>query len=287
MHHAQERMHGASQALAQLRRRDGLVLFFQPVLPLRHRTLGEGRIVGEVLCRLRDEHGALLSPGQFLPALEAARRGPELDLAVIAALFEQLREVPELVDACASVSVNLTGQSLASASFRQHLFALLAQSPLPLSKLCFEISETVAVFSAEQANQLLEELRARGCRIAIDDFGVGMQSFARLKEMPVDIIKIDGSFVRNLTRDHRDYAMVQASVAVARACGAEVVAEYVEDTETADCLHRLGVHWGQGYLYAKPMPLLEGLRWMHRREDGAQPGPAPEPLGAPPLLGNG
>lgn len=283
---AQERMHGASEALSRLRRRDGLVLFFQPVLPLRHPALRDGRIVGEVLCRLRDEHGALLAPGQFLPALEAARRGPELDLAVIAALFEQLREVPELANACASLSVNLTGQSLASASFRQHLFTLLAQAPLPLSRLCFEISETVAVFSAEQAERLLDELRARGCRIAIDDFGVGMQSFARLKDMPVNVIKIDGSFVRNITRDPRDYAMVQASVAVARACGADVVAEYVEDAETADCLHRLGVHWGQGYLYAKPMPLLDGLRWMQQREAPARTAPA-MPEASSPLAGNG
>lgn len=281
---AQARMQGASEALAHLRRPDGLELYFQPVLPLRNRALRDGRIVGEVLCRLRDEHGQLLAPGQFLPALEAARRGPELDLAVIAALFAQLRGEPELVEACASVSVNLTGQSLASASFRQHLFALLEQAPLPLSRLCFEVSETVAVFSAEQASRLLDELRARGCRIAIDDFGVGMQSFARLKEMPVNVIKIDGSFVRNIVRDHRDYAMVQASVAVARACGAEVVAEYVEDEETAGCLHKLGVHWGQGYLYAKPMPLLDGMRWMHRQEGGTRPEP---PEAAPARIGHG
>ena len=94
-----------------------------------------------------------------------------------------------------------------------------------------------------------------------------MQSFARLKELPVDIIKIDGSFVRNLTRDTRDYAMVQASVVVARACGAEVVAEYVEDEATAGCLRQLGVHWAQGYLYARPMPLQEGLRWMQAQAD--------------------
>lgn len=258
---AQARLHGASAALAHLRRPDGLVLFFQPVLPLGRRRPESGA-VGEVLCRLRDEQGDLLRPDRFLPAVEAARRGPELDLAVVTELFAQLRRAPELAAACAHLSVNLTGQSLASESFRARLLELLEQAPLPLSRLCFEITETVAIFSAEQAGQLLDELRARGCRIAIDDFGVGMQSFARLKELPVDIIKIDGSFVRNITREHRDYAMVQASVAVARACGAEVVAEYVEDEDTAACLRKLGVHWGQGYHYARPMPLLEGLRWM-------------------------
>jgi len=264
---AQARLHGASAALAHLRRPDGLVLFFQPVLPLGELRLG-GRIVGEVLCRLRDEQGELLRPDRFLPAVEAARRGPELDLAVVAELFAQLRRSPELVAACGRISVNLTGQSLASESFRVRLLELLEQAPLRLSRLCFEITETVAIFTAEQASLLLDELRVRGCRIAIDDFGVGMQSFARLKELPVDIIKIDGSFVRNLTRDPRDYAMVQASVAVARACGAEVVAEYVEDEDTAACLRKLGVHWGQGYLYARPMPLREGLCWTCAQADG-------------------
>ena len=263
---AQERMYGASEVLAHLRRPGGLQLCFQPVVPLQ-RISPRGRTVGEVLCRLSDGQGNLLAPGLFLPAIEAARRGPELDLAVVTELFAQLRLAPELAATCASISVNLTGQSLASGSFRLRLLELLEQAPLPLSRLCFEITETVAIFTAEQASLLLDELRARGCRIAIDDFGVGMQSFARLKELPVDIIKIDGSFVRNLTRDTRDYAMVQASVVVARACGAEVVAEYVEDEATADCLRQLGVHWAQGYLYARPMPLQEGLRWMQAQAD--------------------
>lgn len=274
---AQERMHGASQVLALLRRPGGLQLCFQPLVPLNAQPL-RGRSVGEVLCRLSDGQGNLLTPNLFLPAIEAARRGPELDLAVVTELFAQLQRSPELVAACGRISVNLTGQSLASESFRVRLLELLEQAPLPLSRLCFEITETVAIFTAEQASRLLDELRKRGCRIAIDDFGVGMQSFARLKELPVDIIKIDGSFVRNLTRDPRDYAMVQASVAVARACGAEVVAEYVEDEDTAACLRKLGVHWGQGYLYARPMPLREGLCWTGTQAggdigEGAEPQP--------------
>ncbi|MGB3392521.1 MAG: EAL domain-containing protein [Stenotrophomonas sp.] len=264
---AQERMHGASQVLALLRRPGGLQLYFQPLVALNAQPL-QGRSVGEVLCRLSDEQGNLLAPNLFLPAVEAARRGPELDLAVVTELFAQLRQAPELAATSASIAINLTGQSLASGSFRLRLLELLEQAPLRLSRLCFEITETVAIFTAEQASLLLDELRVRGCRIAIDDFGVGMQSFARLKELPVDIIKIDGSFVRNLTRDPRDYAMVQASVAVARACGAEVVAEYVEDEDTAACLRKLGVHWGQGYLYARPMPLREGLCWTCAQADG-------------------
>jgi len=260
----QSSIHNTSSALASLRQPSGLVLYFQPVIPLLEEQKTEKSIYigGEVLCRLQNEDGTLLGPSQFLPIIEAAGRGPELDLAVISTLFSQLRQVPELTARCSRISVNLTSQSLAPESFRQRLLELLDSAPLPLSCLCFEITETIAFYNAKHAEKLLGQLRERGCKIAIDDFGVGMQSFARLKELPIDIIKIDGSFIRNLTREHLDYAMVQASVSIAHACQAEVVAEYVENEATAQALRHLGVHWGQGYLYAQPMPLIEGLHYM-------------------------
>jgi len=262
----QRSIHNTSLTLASLRRRDGLVLYFQPIMPLLEPVEENPRAIsGEVLCRLQDNSGKLLGPNQFLPIIEAAGRGPELDLAVVSALFSQLRQAPELTARCSRISVNLTSQSLAPESFGQRLLELLDYAPVPLSCLCFEITETIAFYNAKHAGKLLGHLRERGCKIAIDDFGVGMQSFARLKELPIDIIKIDGSFVRNLTREHLDYAMVQASVSIARACRAEVVAEYVENEATAQALRRLGVHWGQGYLYAKPMPLLDGLRSMQSK----------------------
>jgi EAL domain-containing protein (putative c-di-GMP-specific phosphodiesterase class I) len=102
-------------------------------------------------------------------------------------------------------------------------------------------------------------LRAQGCSIAIDDFGVGMQSFERLKELPLDVIKIDGSFIRNVAQRGKDYALVQASVAVAKAFGAKTVAEFVEDEDTVACLRELDVDWIQGYLIGKPRPLSEAL----------------------------
>jgi len=265
----QNSIHDTSMALACLRRSSGPVLYFQPVIPLLEQpeSASSGYIGGEVLCRLQDEDGTLLGPNQFLPIIEAAGRGPELDLAVVNTLFTQLRQVPELAARCSRISINLTGQSLAPESFRQRLLELLDHAPLPLSNLCFEITETIAFYNSEQAEKLLDQLRERGCKIAIDDFGVGMQSFARIKELPIDIIKIDGSFIRNLTREHLDYAMVQASISIARACQAEVVAEYVENEATAAVLRRLGVHWGQGYLYAQPMPLIEGLQYMQAKSE--------------------
>ncbi len=268
-HHLREahrrQLQDAAQALACLRN-ERLVLHFQPILRIEESDDAPRLISGEVLCRLRDDQGRLIPPARFMRPIEAAGRGAELDLAVIKALFRQLRRYPEALPYCERLAINLTGQSLASMSFQVELRTLLADSPLPLSALCFEVTETAAISSTEMASRLLRDLRARGCQIAIDDFGTGMQSFARLKELPVDIIKIDGSFVRNVALRGNDHALVRATVAVAEAFGAETIAEFVEDHATAECLREMRVDWVQGELYARPRPLSEILAEVLPRE---------------------
>ncbi|WP_284449217.1 EAL domain-containing protein [Pseudoxanthomonas mexicana] len=252
-------LHDATEALASLRN-ERVVLYFQPIRELEDGRDADPRaLTGEVLCRLLDERGEIMSPARFMAPLEAAGRGAELDLAVMRALFRLLRKSPAALPHCREIAINLTGQSLASMSFQVELRTLLAGSPLPMSALCFEVTETAAISNTAAASHLLTDLRALGCRIAIDDFGTGMQSFARLRELPVDVIKIDGSFVRNVAQLGKDYAVVQASVAVAKAFGAATVAEFVEDEDTEFCLRRLGVQRVQGYLYGKPRPLAEVL----------------------------
>lgn len=254
-------LHDATEALASLRS-ERVALYFQPIRDLTADmgASAEPRMLaGEVLCRLIDERGEIMSPERFMAPLEAAGRGAELDLAVMRALFRLLRKSPGALPYCREIAINLTGQSLASMSFQVELRTLLAGSPLPMSALCFEVTETAAISNTAAASHLLTDLRALGCHIAIDDFGTGMQSFARLRELPVDVIKIDGSFVRNVAQLGKDYAVVQASVAVAKAFGATTVAEFVEDEDTEFCLRRLGVHRVQGYLYGAPRPLAEVL----------------------------
>jgi len=253
-----QQMSDAALALSCLRN-ERLVLYFQPIRRRASADEVDGTISGEVLCRLRDDEGRLIPPARFMRPIEAAGRGAELDLAVIRALFRQLRRYPEALPYCERIAINLTGQSLASMSFQIELRTLLADSPLPLTALCFEVTETAAISSTALASRLLRDLRARGCQVAIDDFGTGMQSFARLKELPVDIIKIDGSFIRNVAQRGSDYALVQATVAVAGVFGAETVAEFVEDRITAECLRELDVDWVQGDLYSPPLPLSEVL----------------------------
>lgn len=256
-----QQMYDAAEALDCLRN-ERVELHFQQIVSLHDypsATQARAGLRGEILCRLRSEQGELIAPARFMRAIEAAGRGVELDLAVLRALLRQLRGSPHSLPHCERIAVNLTGQSLASASFRKQLMELLGGSPLPLSAWCFEITETAAISNTALAGQLLEELRAQGCTIAIDDFGVGMQSFERLKDLPVDVIKIDGSFIRNVAQRGKDYALVEASVAVARAFGAQTVAEFVQDEETVVCLRELGIDWIQGYLVAKPEPLGEVL----------------------------
>lgn len=237
-------------------------LYLQPIRSMDaalHAAQAQDSLVGEILCRLRDVDGAIITPERFLKALEAMGRGAELDLAVIRTLFRELKAHPEAAKRCRRLSINVTGQSLVSASFAAQLRELLKQAPVPLSVLCFEITESATIATPFAARQLLDELRSHGSLIAIDDFGTGMQSFSRLKEMPIDIIKIDGSFVLNVAERGRDYALVEACVAVARAFNAETVAEFVETEEVADILRELGVGWMQGYLHSRPLPLADVL----------------------------
>jgi EAL domain-containing protein (putative c-di-GMP-specific phosphodiesterase class I) len=161
------------------------------------------------------------------------------------------------------LGVNLTGRSVTSDSFRATLLELLDNAPLAPGALCFEITETEAIARFDAARRLLEDLRARGCLIALDDFGVGMQSLERLRELQFDIVKIDGSFVRGIAARGRDYELVHASATIARACGAEIVAEYVENAEIADCLRELGIRWGQGDYFGSAAPLDLILRNGH------------------------
>jgi EAL domain-containing protein (putative c-di-GMP-specific phosphodiesterase class I)/GGDEF domain-containing protein len=247
-----------SDALASIR--DGrILLHVQPIVRIDGAGQGSGRR-GEILCRLLDEDGGLIPPNRFVATLEAGGRAAELDLAVIEALFEQLRKYPQDDDLSDRISINLSGSSLSSDSFRSRLFGLLRQSPVPLPRLCFELTETAAISRFEFAVRLFAELREMGCKLALDDFGSGLHNFERLRRMPVDMIKIDAHLVRQVTARGSDFKVVQATIAVARAYGMETVAEGIEDGATLDCLRGLGVEWGQGNHLGEAGPLETFLR---------------------------
>ena len=136
---------------------------------------------------------------------------------------------------------------------------MLRQTPLPHSALCFELTETAVIASQEPALRLFHDLRARGCSLSLDDFGSGMQNFERLRQVPVDSLKIDGQFVCNMQSQSRDLEIVRAAIAVADAHGLTTVAEYVESASLAEQLRGMGVRWGQGYHFGRPEPIASRL----------------------------
>lgn len=212
--------------------------------------------MGEVLCRLCAPDGTLVMPMDFIPGLEASRGVIELDRAVITSLLAWMRAHPG-DGGRARLAVNLSGHSLASEHFRGWLLDQLDAFPGSSERLCFELTERSLAGSFARARLLLDGLAGRGSLVALDDFGTGTQSFERLQQLPIDLIKIDGTFISNIVSSRRDRDLVRAMVSVARAYGAQTVAEYVADEQTLATVRELGVDWAQGFHIARPRPLAE------------------------------
>ena len=158
-----------------------------------------------------------------------------------------------------NVAINLSGQSLSSADFLPFVRKQIEKFGVPATMLCFEVTETVAVANLQRAQHFMHTLKTLGCRFSLDDFGTGLSSFAYLKLFPVDTLKIDGSFVHDITTNVTSQSVVAAIVEVARVMELETVAEYVQDDASMALLRDLGVTWGQGFLLGAPEPLADKL----------------------------
>jgi diguanylate cyclase (GGDEF)-like protein/PAS domain S-box-containing protein len=219
----------------------------------------------EILVRMVDAAGRLIPPSGFMPAAERYNLMSSIERWVISTLVEYLhrqRESGALVRQAGAVApafyaVNLSAASIEDASFPDFLRRLLTRFNLPRGLLCFEVTETTAISNLTKAAQLMHELRAMGCGFALDDFGIGMSSFAYLKYLPVDYIKIDGVFVRDMAADQMDFAIVEAINRIAHILGLKTVAEFVEDEATLERLRALGVDFAQGYFISKPEALVK------------------------------
>ncbi|MCC6532539.1 MAG: EAL domain-containing protein [Burkholderiales bacterium] len=214
----------------------------------------------EVLVRMRGENGELVPPMAFIPAAERYNLLTAIDRLVITELLQVLAArqragASPLAPDAGLYSVNLSGASINDSSFAEFVRRQLARFPVPASLLCFEVTETTAISNLTKAAELMHELKAMGCRFALDDFGIGMSSFAYLKYLPVDFLKIDGTFVRDMANDEMDCAIVEAINRIAHILGMQTVAEIVEDQATLDRLCRLGVDYAQGFYIARPEPL--------------------------------
>jgi diguanylate cyclase (GGDEF)-like protein/PAS domain S-box-containing protein len=234
-----------------------LELWHQEIAEISREEKPEGSTAAdhfEVLLRMRDTDGTLIMPGTFLPAVERYTLAAKIDRWVLKALFTWLSENPNS-DRIGICAVNLSGQTLGDLSFHNEVIALLESSKVRADRICFEITETSAIANLSNATLFMHRLKQHGCTFALDDFGSGLSSFAYLKTLPVDFVKIDGLFVKDILSDPVDRAMVKAIIEMAHAMGKLAIAEFVENDAILQELIDLGVDYVQGYGIGRPAPL--------------------------------
>jgi diguanylate cyclase (GGDEF)-like protein/PAS domain S-box-containing protein len=231
---------------------DRFVLFGQ-----RIESIGEAHddLHFEVLLRMRDPDGTLIPPGAFLPAAERFHLATRLDRWVVRHALEAMRKATRDRVGVGMMSINLSGHSLGDRAFHRDISDMIRRAPFDVSRICFEITETAAITHMADARAFIDDVRALGVKIALDDFGAGASSFGYLKSLPVDYLKIDGHFITNLLEDELDHAAVRCFCEVARVVGVKTIAEFVENDAVRQELRAIGVDMAQGYLVHRPEPL--------------------------------
>ena len=247
--------HGALRWLGRINRavsENRFTLALQPICPVAKDRF-EAHY--EILLRMRDEHGGVVLPGEFLPAAERYSITDKLDRWVVGALFDWFEQHPERQSALGLCCINLSGQSIGNDEVLKFILEQLRRRVTEPEKICFEITETAAIADLAQANRFIQNIKDQGCRFALDDFGTGFSSFTYLKQLPVDYLKIDGSFVRDIASDSTDLAMVRSINEVGHVLGKQTIAEFVENTQTLELLRSVGVDFAQGYHLGRPAPI--------------------------------
>jgi EAL domain-containing protein (putative c-di-GMP-specific phosphodiesterase class I) len=224
-------------------------LFRMTIQPLQRNESGAHY---ELLLRMKDEAGKIVSPDNFINAAERYGLTPAIDRWVIEHALGWLVSEAEELERLALCSINLSGQSLGDDKFLPFVINQFHKSGIDASKICFEITETAAIASFAQANRFIQALKELGCRFALDDFGTGLSSFGYLKHFPVDFLKIDGSFVKEILNDPIDREMVRSINEIGHLTGKQTIAEFAENVEIINMLRSLGVDYAQGYGIASP-----------------------------------
>jgi EAL domain-containing protein (putative c-di-GMP-specific phosphodiesterase class I) len=236
---------------------DEFCLYFQPKVDMRR-----GKVLGaEALIRWAHPERGILPPGEFLPVIENTPLAVDLGTWVLRKGVEQLAHWHRL-GLEMTLSVNVSARLLQEPQFGKYVAGLLQRHRAPIGrKLILEVLETAALKDMERTSRLMDECHALGVRFALDDFGTGFSNLTYLRQLPVDMLKIDRSFVANMLADKEDLAIVEGVLTLARTFGCTVVAEGVETAEQARRLIRMGCDIGQGYGIAPPMPMEQLLAW--------------------------
>lgn len=243
--------------LTQALEDDRFILRYQPIVPV-----GDPRddcSAFELLLTLKNDDGSITPPGAFIPAAERYSVMDAIDRWVVTHALAWLQQHRSQLDGLARCSINLSGQSIGQDDFLAFLVEQLSADEVPAEKVCFEITETAAVANLSSAVRFMKTIKQFGCRFALDDFGSGMSSFNYLKALPVDYLKIDGNFVRDMANDPVDRAMVQAIHQVGHVMNIQTIAEFVENDSVLAELRVIGVDYAQGYGIAHPRDLADYL----------------------------
>jgi diguanylate cyclase (GGDEF)-like protein/PAS domain S-box-containing protein len=261
---------GWSARLEEALRSDRFVLCYQPIVPIEGLPLDREDAIDqdsvqrahppgvpllfEVLLRLRDAQGELIAPGAFLPTAERFGMMADIDRWVIDRAMRALREARAGLGI--QLTINLSAQSLSSEKLLGYITDKFVQYNIDPTAIVFEITESRAISEVEGMQSLISQLRALGCRIAVDDFGTGFSTFSYLKQLEADVLKIDGSLIQGLPDDPLDLAVVKALTSVARAAGKKTVAEWVENPRALRALYDCGVDYAQGHAVGMPRAQL-------------------------------
>ncbi len=241
--------------------KNSFCLYSQKIFPL---TTDSNTQHYELLLRLRDETGKLVPPMAFIPAAERYDLMPAIDRWVIGSFLTSYQEhyqkklTREQISSNCLYSINLSGASVNNDQFLSYLQEELLRHPTFPEIICFEITETVAINNLTKAAQFIESLKELGCSFALDDFGSGMSSLTYLKHLPVDYVKIDGSFIKNLVGNQIDYTLVEFIHKISQMMGIKTIAEFVENQDILTQLRALGIDYAQGYALAQPSPITSG-----------------------------
>jgi len=236
---------------------DRFLLYQQAIVPIN--PSGQEKRSYEVLLRMLDENDNIVPPGAFLPAAERFNIISKLDRYVIKKTFRWLADNPDVLSSTEQCSINLSGPSLSDSELPHFVSECFSEYSIPFEKICFEITETSVIQNLDTAKKFMSELQEQGCIFALDDFGTGMSSFSYLKQLPVNKLKIDGTFVRDIAQDPIDLAMTRSINEIGHVMGMKTVAEFVEGPEILQLLKEIGVDYAQGYHIAKPES-IENLR---------------------------
>jgi len=226
-------------------------LYTQAIVPL---GIAEGEHC-EILLRMKNDNGTVTAPGAFLPAAERYQLSPKIDRWVIQNTFASFTEQIERLELLSMCSINLSGPSLNSPNMLAFIEEQLEITGMPADKVCFEITETAAIANLSSATEFITQLKALGCKFSLDDFGSGLSSFAYLKNLPVDFLKIDGFFVKDIEHDQVDLAMVKSINDIGHVMGKKTIAEFVECEPVLQTLMAMKVDYAQGYHTGKPKPI--------------------------------